>query len=134
MARSPEQIERLLDAIELIKEDRRKEAFHVLRGLISEDTDFEDAWLWMSIAVDSVDQSTICLDNVLRINPHNTQAASALYRLREPERHVETRRTRLRSYRDTAITFLWILMVGTLCAVASTYANFATLAVETFGP
>ena len=59
-------IDRLLDAVDLLREDRRPEAIRILRELIREDGDFEDAWLWMSVAVDSVDQSAVCLDNVLR--------------------------------------------------------------------
>src|SRR5215475_3580624 len=93
-------IDRLLDAIELVKADRRAEARHLLRGLIGEDNDFEDAWLWMSVAVDSLDQSSICLDNVLRINTKNVEAAGALYRIRIPEMAMERRRARLRLYRD----------------------------------
>ncbi|MEL7235027.1 MAG: hypothetical protein AAGK74_11045, partial [Chloroflexota bacterium] len=54
---STHRIDRLLDAIDLIKEDRREEARVLLRQLINEDGNFEDAWLWMSVAVDSIDQS-----------------------------------------------------------------------------
>jgi hypothetical protein len=104
-------IDRLLDAIELVKANRRGEARHVLRDLIREDNDFEDAWLWMSVAVDSLDQSSICLDNVLRVNPRNADAAGALYRISIPEREVEKRRNRLRLYRDLAQTFFWFLIL-----------------------
>jgi hypothetical protein len=130
MARSPEQIERLLDAVELIKDDRRSEAFAMLRTLINEDSDFEDAWLWMSMAVDSLDQSAVCLENVLRVNPANGHAAGALYRMREPEREVEQRRDTLRSLRDITTLLLWMLIAATLCAVAGTYAGAYTFAVE----
>jgi hypothetical protein len=53
-AEAHERIDKLLDAIELVKANRRSEARHVLRDLIREDNDFEDAWLWMSVAVDSL--------------------------------------------------------------------------------
>lgn len=130
MSRSPEQIERLLDAVELIKDDRRGEAFHLLRALIAEDSDFEDAWLWMSMAVDSLDQSAVCLENVLRVNPGNSHAAGALYRLREPERDAEKRRDTYRSLHDITSTLLWLIVAATLCGVAGTYAGAYTLAVE----
>src|SRR5512145_2200314 len=84
-----ERIDRLMDAIELVKADRRPEAVGILRELIHIDNDFEDAWLWMSVAVDSLDQSSICLDNVLRVNPGNGEAASALQRIRGPEMLME---------------------------------------------
>ena len=109
MPRSQQQIDALLDAIDLVKADQREEARAVLRGLIQEDSNFEDAWLWMSVAVDSIDQSTICLDNVLRVNPRNTEAAGALFRLRENEIMMEKRRNRLQSLRDASLVAMWIL-------------------------
>jgi hypothetical protein len=121
MTVSSEEIDRLLDAIELVKADRRKEACAVLRDLIHENNDFEDAWLWMSVAVESIDQSTICLDNVLRLNPNNMFAAGALYRLRESDRQMEKRRARYRFNRDLSLVLMWILVIGGLFAVLATY-------------
>jgi hypothetical protein len=123
-------IDRLLDAIELVKADRREEARHVLRELIREDSDFEAAWLWMSVAVDSLDQSSICLDNVLRVNPGNIAAAGALYRMRESEMRMEKRRAQLRFYRDMALTVLWLLVIGVLFAVLLTYSELFGAALE----
>jgi hypothetical protein len=117
----PSRIDRLLDAIDLIKLDRREEARQLLRDLIREDNDFEDGWLWMSVAVDSLDQSTICLDNVLRVNPDHVQAAGALYRLRESEMRMEQRRDRLHSLRDWSLGLFWLLFVGLIFAVLFTY-------------
>lgn len=105
-----ERIDRLLDAIELVKEDRNDEARRVLQLLIQEDNDFEDGWLWMSVVVDSVDQSILCLDNVLRVNPNNAQAAAALYRLREHDMRAEERRSKLRFNRDLAMILMWLLI------------------------
>jgi hypothetical protein len=119
-------IDRLLDAIDCVKEDRREEARTRLRELIHEDNDFEDAWLWMSVAVDTLDQSTICLDNVLRINPGNTAAASALYRMRESEMHMERRRNSLRFSRDVALGLFWLLFISLLFIMMSTYATMAS--------
>ena len=104
-------IDRLLDAIELVKSNRRSDARHVLRDLIREDNDFEDAWLWMSVVVDSLDQSSICLDNVLRINPKNSEAAGSLYRISIPEIEVQKRRNRLRFYRDLAQSSFWFVIL-----------------------
>jgi len=115
------QIDRLLDAIELVQLNRQQEAVVILRQLIGENKDFEDAWLWMSVAVESLDQSIVCLDNVLRINPDNWQAASALYRLREDDMRFEKRRRRLRSSRDTALIVMWFLIIGVLFGVLFTF-------------
>lgn len=105
-------IDRLLDAIELIKADRREEARALLRDLISENGDSEDAWLWMSVAVDSLDQSSVCLENVLRINPKNHGAAGALYRLRYSEMEIERKRAQLRFWRDISVSGFWLLVLG----------------------
>lgn len=115
-------IDRLLDAIELVKENRRDEARSMLRDLIREDSDFEDAWLWMSVAVDSLDQAAVCLDNVLRVNPDNFEAAGALYRIRIPEMKMQKRRSHLRMYRDMSFTVMWIVIVGSLIGVYLTFA------------
>ena len=110
-------IDRLLDAIDLLKDDRREEAIRLLRELIQEDNDFEDAWLWMSVAVETLDQSAGCLDNALRINPDNVDAARALYRIRHPEMLHEQQRNRLRFWRDLAFTMLWLLVLSLLCTL-----------------
>jgi hypothetical protein len=111
-----------MDAIELIKADQREEARRLLRELIQEDNNFEDAWLWMSVAVDSLDQSSLCLDNVLRVNPDNGEAAGALYRIRRPEILEERRRARIRMYRDLAFGLMWLLVVVLLYAMLFTYS------------
>lgn len=118
-------IDRLLDAMELVKADKRADAMPILRQLIQEDSDFEDAWLWMSVAVENIDQSIICLDNVLRINPQNINAANALYRLRQAEAEAERERARLRQLRDWAFTAFWILIAIIMIAVLLAYTELA---------
>ncbi|MCU0513300.1 MAG: hypothetical protein MUE40_12110 [Anaerolineae bacterium] len=114
-------IQRLLDAIDMIQDNQRDRAVPLLRQLIGEDQNFEAAWLWMSVAVDSLDKSIICLDNVLRINPHNVEAAGALHRLRQAEMGDERRRIALRQARDTALILLWLLVFGLLYAIVHSY-------------
>jgi hypothetical protein len=104
-------IDRLLDAIELVQQNRREEARVLLRELIREDGDFEHAWLWMSVAVDNIDQSSVCLDNVLRVNPDNHRAAGALYRIRLPEIRMQHQRGRAVFYRDAAFFGMWIFIL-----------------------
>ena len=114
-------IDRLLDAIELIKEDRRDEALNVLRQLVHDYNDFEDAWLWMSVVVESLDLSSLCLDNVLRVNPDNVYAAAALHRLREQEMRIQERRTRASFYRDITTVSLWLLVIVLLYMMLLAY-------------
>jgi hypothetical protein len=123
MERETTQIDRLMDAVELVKEDRREEARRLLRELIQEDNNFEDAWLWMSVAVDSLDQSSLCLDNVLRVNPGNSEAAGALYRIRKPEILEEKRRARVRFYSDLSLGLMWLLVVVSLYAMILSYTS-----------
>lgn len=118
-------IDRLLDAIELVKADKRLEATPLLRQLIQEDSNFEDAWLWMSVAVENIDQTIICLDNVLRINPKNANAATALYRLHQVEAAAERERQRLRQLRDWAFMAFWALIVFIILAVLAAYGALA---------
>lgn len=116
-------IDRLLDAIDLVKADNRDDALLILRRLIREDKDFEYAWLWMSVAVRDINQSIVCLENVLRINPDNMVAAGALYRLRGADMQSEHYRARLRSYRDTALILMWLLILGVMVAIFVTISN-----------
>lgn len=118
-----DRLDRLLDAIDLIKSGQRQAALPLLRDLIREDHNFEDAWLWMSVAVDNIDQSIICLDNVLRINPDNLQASGALYRLREAELASENYRARLRFFRDLYLLGLWLLAIAIVVAILITYST-----------
>jgi hypothetical protein len=115
-------IDRLMDAIDLVKANRMEDAQLLLRELIREDANFEDAWLWMSLTVDSLDQSSLCLDNVLRVNPKNYEAAGALYRIRKPEIQMQKRRSRLHFFRDLAFAFMWILIMVSLYGVFATYS------------
>lgn len=124
MSATADQVDRLIDAIELLKADRRADARSVLRSLIAEDSDFEDAWLWMSLAVDTLDQSAVCLDNALRVNPTNVRAAAALMRLREGDHVLAVRRGRYKLFRDLSLTSMWLLVVVCLCAALATFGSY----------
>jgi hypothetical protein len=120
-AAAESRIDRLLDAIDFIKADQREEGLRLLRELIREDNDFEAAWLWMSVAVESLDQAALCLDNVLRVNPENTAAAGALHRIRQPEMLIQKRRLRARFYRDFSLACMWLLVLGLLFSMLFAY-------------
>lgn len=111
---------RLFDAIDYIESGQRQQALPLLRSLIQENSNDEDAWLWMSVAVESMDQSVVCLDNVLRINPENPIAAAALYNLRKREIASEQQRDQLRARRNIAFTGLWLLIFAVMIAIMVT--------------
>lgn len=117
-----DRVDKLLDAIELVQADRRDDARTLLREIISADSDFEDAWLWMAVTVDSLDQSAVCLDNVLRVNPQNADAVGALVRIRAPEIAQAQRRDRLRFYRDLVLGLMWLVATALFCGVAARLA------------
>ncbi len=125
-----DRIDRLLDAIELVQSDQREQARALLRDLIGENGDFEDAWLWMSVAVDSLDQSAVCLENVLRINPNNQAAAGALYQLRASDIAQERRHARLRFWRDMMLAVFWLLLLTLLFALLFHFFDRAETALE----
>jgi len=133
MTANSTQIDQLLDAIDLLHEDKREQARQLLRGLIREDSNFEDAWLWMSLAVDTLDQATVCLENALRVNPKNTRAAEALLRLRAPDMAITKRRDSLKDLRDLTNGLFWMMFFGTLCASVATYMAFLQAAREVMG-
>lgn len=123
MPATADQVDRLIDAIEHLKAQRRADARTVLRALIAENADFEDAWLWMSLSVDTLDQSAICLDNALRVNPDNQQAAAALMHLRAEDLALVTRRDRYKQFRDLSVMSMWMLVVFSLCAALATFGS-----------
>jgi type VI protein secretion system component VasF len=61
-------------------------------------------------------------DNVLRINPNNVNAATALYRLRKAELAAEEKRARLRTYRDWSIMAMWMLILAILFSMMLSFA------------
>ena len=69
-------------AIIAAKAGRNAEARQLLEAVLDADERNERAWLWLSGAVDSDEERTICLENVLSINPDNQAARRGLAMLR----------------------------------------------------
>jgi hypothetical protein len=119
-AQRQRRVDRLLDAIELIKDDRRPEAQLILRDLIRQDGDSAEAWLWMSVAVETVDMAAVSLENVLRIDPTHIEAAGALYSLRRRELAQARRRARLRVWHEGVTVLFWAVLMTVLFALLYT--------------
>jgi tetratricopeptide (TPR) repeat protein len=79
MPTSPEVNELLQRGIAAVKAGQKKEARQVLLRVTELDEENEKAWLWLSAAVDSIEERRVCLENVLAINPHNRHAQSGLH-------------------------------------------------------
>ena len=81
----------------------------------------------MSVAVDSLDQSSICLDNVLRINPKNIEAAGALYRIRIPEMEMEQAAFAAALVQAISrLTAMWFVIAVLLIAAFATITSLST--------
>ncbi len=66
------------EGVAALKDGRKDEALALLTRATELDEHSEEAWLWLSAVVDSVENQQICLENVLAINPSNTRALQGL--------------------------------------------------------
>jgi len=65
-------------AVAAYKAGRKEEARDLLLEAVDRDERNEQAWLWLSATVDSLEEQQICLENVLSINPSNDRARKGL--------------------------------------------------------
>ncbi|HEX3053275.1 MAG TPA: hypothetical protein VHP83_21635 [Aggregatilineaceae bacterium] len=65
-------------AITAYKANRKAEARDLLMKAVDQDEYNEQAWLWLSAVVDSLDEQKVCLENVISINPNNERARKGL--------------------------------------------------------
>lgn len=70
-------------AKQLINANRRREARAILEEVVTVDEQNEQAWLWLSAAVETPEDQELCLENVLSINPANQKALKGLDALRQ---------------------------------------------------
>lgn len=73
--------ELLRRGIAAAKAGRREEARQILLHIVELDERNEQAWLWLSGAVDGREDRRVCLENVLAINPNNAHAQQGLRHL-----------------------------------------------------
>ena len=69
------------NAIQLIEAGNLPAGRAMLEQLLEQDEVNEQAWLWLSKAVDDTDTYIVCLENVLAINPDNAEAYNRLKEL-----------------------------------------------------
>jgi hypothetical protein len=69
--------------IAALKAGDKAEARRVLGRIIRQNPRDEQAWLWMSGAVDTAQERSVCLTKVLEINPHNEAAQRGLAALQK---------------------------------------------------
>jgi tetratricopeptide (TPR) repeat protein len=95
----------LRSGIAAAKAGRKQEARRILLQVTELDERNEQAWLWLSGLVETLDERRICLENVLSINPGNTHASHGLDWLDEQVTppsgpHILQQTTQYSEYRD----------------------------------
>ncbi len=73
----------LRDAIAAYRSGNKSQAREMLLEAVALDEHHEQAWLWLSAVVDSVEDQITCLENVLTINPNNEKARQGIQLLNE---------------------------------------------------
>src|SRR6185369_15363450 len=69
------------EGISAYRAGRKDEARALLLRAVEIDQFNEQAWLWLSAVVESVDEQRTCLENVLTINPGNDRAKQGMQML-----------------------------------------------------
>ncbi len=78
MATQEEMAEWLYDGAMALRQGNKERALELLMQVVEAEEENEAAWLWLSGAVDELEDQQIALENVLAINPNNTAAQQGL--------------------------------------------------------
>jgi hypothetical protein len=68
----------LVDGVQALLAGRREEAQQLLLSYVDRDEMNEEAWLWLSGAVDELNDIETSLENCLQLNPKNQRAQQGL--------------------------------------------------------
>ena len=68
----------LVDGVQALLAGNRQQAQQLLLSYVDRDEMNEEAWLWLSGAVDELDDIETSLQNCLQINPNNARANQGL--------------------------------------------------------
>jgi hypothetical protein len=74
-------LDKLNQAVRLIKAGNKNDALPILRKIVQSDPNNEMAWLWLYACVNTNPQKIYCLQQALRVNPENQNAQQALAKL-----------------------------------------------------
>lgn len=69
-------------AVAAIKASRKAEARQILEQALAIDEYNEQAWLWLSGCVDTLEEQLTCLENVLTVNPNSQKAQKGIAAVR----------------------------------------------------
>ena len=110
----PGQSEKLSQGIAAIKEGRKKEGRDLLLAVLEADERNEQAWLWMSGAVETDQERRECLAKVLELDPGNERAAMGLAQLGPAKSPENSHSERPAVPRRTWLTLAAVLGAGIL--------------------
>lgn len=80
---TPPEIQHMLQAgIDAVKRGQKQRARELLLRVVKEDEHSEQAWLWLSAVMDTLQDQITALENVAHINPNNQAAQRGLATLR----------------------------------------------------
>lgn len=75
--------EMVYDGVMALLRGDKEQAQELLLQVVEADEENEEAWLWLSGAVDTADDQMIALENVLALNPDNQYARMGLELLQQ---------------------------------------------------
>ncbi|MBZ0303964.1 MAG: hypothetical protein K8J31_29770 [Anaerolineae bacterium] len=81
------------EAIAIYRAGEKEQARALLLQAVDLDENHEQAWLWLSAVVDSVEDQITCLENVLTINPENEKARQGIRLLNDKQVSVPSEST-----------------------------------------
>ena len=61
-------------AMDAFKAGRKDDARTLFMDIVERDKNHEQAWLYLSALVETLEEQQICLENVLTVNPNNEKA------------------------------------------------------------
>jgi hypothetical protein len=107
---------RMKDAIEAIKEGDKIRGRKIMAQILSDNPKNEDAWLWLSRAVEDEEQQQECLERVVKINPRNEIAYRRLSELQGTKWEISHSSQKKGSINILLVSSL-ILLLGVLIAI-----------------
>lgn len=89
MSDKPQDLNALLqEGIALARAGERAKAREIFETIVEQDERSEKAWFWLASVVETDEERKICLNNVLRLNPANERARTALTALESRQKEA----------------------------------------------
>ena len=77
----------LVDGAQALIAGNKSEAQQLLMNYVEQNENDEEAWLWLSGAVDDLDDIETALQNCLQVNPNNPRALQGINWIKQQRGH-----------------------------------------------